>query len=306
MDGRTVRLGGSDMSTQTNERDVEVVPAADGEAAQRRATVRRDAARALGKAVSSSLLTLAVTVVIVLALWIAAVKLTDVSPYVAKTPAQVWDYLFTVPSAGENRSALLSLLWVTLGHALVGFAAGLVVAIVGAVAFRLSSALETAFMPFALLLRSVPLIAMTPLIILIFGLGSVWSVAVIGGIVVLFPALVTIAFGLNSASRQMLDVVHVYGGSDWTAIRTVALPSALPSLFAAIRISVPGAITGALLAEWLSTGDGIGGSINRNIPQAQFAQLWASVALVTAVSVALYMVVQFLENLVLARMGGAD
>lgn len=267
--------------------------------------MRRETARDIAKAVSTSLLTLAVTVLIVLGLWIYAVKFTDVSPYVAKTPAQVWDYLFTVPMAGQNRSHLFSLLRVTLGHAFIGFVAGMIVATAGAVAFRISPAVETAFMPFALLLRSVPLIAMTPLIILIFGLGSVWSVAVIGGIVVLFPALVTIAFGLGSASQQMLDVVSVYGGSTWTAIRTVAFPSALPSLFAAVRISVPGAITGSLLAEWLSTGDGIGGSINRNIPQAQFAQLWASVALVTAVSVALYMLVQFLENLVLTRMGDA-
>lgn len=275
--------------------------AAETEAARRRAEVRRETTRDAAKAVGSSVLALAVTVLIVLGLWTYAVSFTGVSPYVAKTPGQVWDYLFTAPRAGANRSSLLALLQVSLGHALVGFAAGLIVAIAGAVAFRMSPAAETAFMPLALLLRSVPLIAMTPLIILVFGLGSVWSVAVIGGIVVLFPALVTIAFGLSSASPQMLDVVSVYGGSRWTALRKVAFPGALPSLFAAVRISVPGAITGALLAEWLSTGDGIGGSINRNIPQAQFAQLWASVALVTAVSVALYMLVQFVENLVLAR-----
>ncbi len=274
------------------------------EASSRRSEIRRDTARDLAGAVTSSLLTLILTAGIIVALWICAVRFTGVSPYVAKTPGQVWDYLFTMPTARENRAHLLSLLRVTLGHALVGFAAGLLAALAGATAFRLSPAVETALMPFALLLRSVPLIAMTPLIILIFGLGSVWSVAVIGGIVVLFPALVTIAFGLGSASPQMLDVVQVYGGSASTAVRKVAFPGAVPSLFAAIRISVPGAITGALLAEWLSTGDGIGGSMNRNIPQAQFAQLWASVALVTVVSVALYTVVQFMENLVLARMGG--
>lgn len=275
----------------------------DTEAARRRAAVRRETGRAVTRAVGSSLLTLAITTAIVLAAWLCAVEFTGVSPYVAKTPGQVFDYLFTVPSAADNRARVFAMLWVTLGHAVIGFVAGLLAALAGAVAFRLSPAVETAMMPFALLLRSVPLIAMTPLIILIFGLGSVWSVAVIGGIVVLFPALITIAFGLGSASQQMLDVVSVYGGSTWTAVRKVAFPSALPSLFAAIRISVPGAITGALMAEWLSTGDGLGGSINRNIPQAQFAQLWASVAVITAVSVALYTVVQFVENLVLARTG---
>lgn len=279
-------------------------PTVDETAAARRREVRRETTRDLLGAVGATLVTLVVTVVIVLALWIYAASYAGVSPYVAKTPGEVWTFLVTDDAAAERRSELFGLLRVSLGHALVGFVAGLLVATLGAVAFRLSRSVETAFMPFALLLRSVPLIAMTPLIILIFGLGSVWSVAVIGGIVVLFPALVTIAFGLRSASPQMLDVISVYGGSSWTAIRKVAFPGALPSFFAAVRISVPGSITGALLAEWLSTGDGIGGSINQNIPQAQFAQLWASVALVTVVSVGLYMLVQFLENLVLARMGG--
>jgi ABC-type nitrate/sulfonate/bicarbonate transport system permease component len=83
----------------------------------------------------------------------------------------------------------------------------------------------------------------------------------------------------------------------------VALPSSLPSFFAAVRISVPGAITGALLAEWLATGEGIGGAIGGYIAQAQFSALWASVVVVTAVSLVLYNLVQIVENVVLARMG---
>jgi ABC-type nitrate/sulfonate/bicarbonate transport system permease component len=156
-----------------------------------------------------------------------------------------------------------------------------------------------------MLLRSVPLIALAPVIILIFGFGSEASVAVIGGIVVLFPALVTMVFGLKAASPQMLDVVSVYGGSTLTAVRKVALPGALPSLFAAIRVSVPGAITGALLAEMLSTGDGIGYSALQNVSQVKFNDLWASVVAVTAISLALYLVVQVIETFVLARMGMA-
>ena len=136
-------------------------------------------------------------------------------------------------------------------------------------------------MPVAMLLRSVPLIAMAPVIIMIFG-RDLWTVAVIGGIVVLFPALVNISFGLKSASAQMNDLVDVYGGGAWSKLRKVAMPSSLPAFFAAVRISVPGAITGALLAEWLAVGGGIGGSFGGFISQAQFTALWASVVAVTA------------------------
>ncbi|KQQ04267.1 ABC transporter permease [Rathayibacter sp. Leaf185] len=264
--------------------------------------MRNAALGATLKSLRKSFLIALSTVVIVLAIWIGVILFSGVSPYVIKGPWDVWAHLITDDSAAEHRAELGGLFGITMVDSFIGFAAGLVVAILVAILFRLSKGVEHALMPFALLLRSVPLIAMAPLIILVFGQGTVASVAVVGGIVVLFPALVTIAFGLNNASPQMLDVVSVYGGSTLTAIRKVAIPGALPSLFAAIRVSVPGAITGALLAEWLSTGDGIGGEIAGWTNQARFDDIWSAVVIVTGVSLILYMVVQVIETFVLSRM----
>ena len=265
---------------------------------------RREATRSVLWAVGRSLLTFALTLVVVLALWVAVIEFFGISSYVAKGPADVWAYLVTDDDAGEHRALLAGDLAITLADAFVGFVAGLVVALLGAMAFRLSRGVEQALMPIAMLLRSVPLVAMAPLIILIFG-RDVATVAVVAGIVVLFPALVTIVFGLRSASPEMLDVVAVYGGSRWTALRTVALPASLPSFFAAVRISVPGALTGALLVEWLATGDGLGSAIQTAYAQVQFSLVWSAVIVVTAVSLVLYNVVQLLETVVLARMGSS-
>lgn len=264
--------------------------------------IRRAALRSLGRAVGKSVLIALATFAIVLAIWVGVLAFFNISPFIAKGPLDVYAFLFTVDDATENRTVLLDKLAITLRHALTGFVVGLVVAILGAILFRISKGAESALMPVAMLLRSVPLIALAPVIILIFGFGSEASVAVIGGIVVLFPALVTMVFGLKAASPQMLDVVSVYGGSTLTAVRKVALPGALPSLFAAIRVSVPGAITGALLTEMLSTGDGIGYTTLQYLPQAKFADVWAAVVVVTAVSLLLYFVVQILETIVLSLM----
>lgn len=264
--------------------------------------VSREARQAVVTALTRSLSTFALTIVAVVALWFGVLAAFDISPMIAKNPLDVWNYLTTVPAAAANRELIAANLAVTLGHSLIGFVAGLVAAMLGALLFQLSKGLEHALMPAAMLLRSVPLIAMAPVIILIFG-RDLATVAVIGGIVVLFPALVTISFGLRSAAGHMNDLVAVYGGGTVSTLRHVAIPSSLPAFFAAVRISVPGAITGALLAEWLAVGGGIGGSIGGFVPQAQFTALWASVVAVTAVSLVLYNVVQILENVVLARMG---
>ncbi|WP_210480261.1 ABC transporter permease [Naasia sp. SYSU D00948] len=261
--------------------------------------------RAILRALAQSSLVALSTLVLVLALWLAVVHLTGVSPYVAKGPLDVVDFLFLDEEAAANRAELGADLLVTLRHSAIGFASGLTVAVAAAILFRLSRTVESALMPLATLLRSVPLVALAPVIILAVGFGTDASVAVIGGIVVLFPALVTIAFGLRSASPEMLDVVSVYGGSTWTAVRKVALPGALPSLFAAIRVSVPGAITGALLAELLSTGDGVGRAAMIFATQARFPALWAAVVVVTLLSLLLYQLVQVIEAVVLARMGMA-
>ncbi len=264
--------------------------------------IRKQAATGALRALLWGLLTFVGTIAAVLVLWVGLLAVLNVSPMIAKGPLDVWNYLFTVPNAALNRETMFGLLAVSLADAAIGFIAGLVVALIVASLFQLSKGIENALMPVAMLLRSVPLVAMAPVIIMIFG-REVATVAVIGGIVVLFPALVNISFGLKSASPQMNDLVEVYGGGAWTKLRKVAMPSSLPAFFAAVRISVPGAITGALLAEWLAVGGGIGGSIAGYIPQAQFSALWTAVVLVTVVSLLLYNVIQIVEDVVLARMG---
>jgi len=264
--------------------------------------IRKQAASGALKALLWGLVTFLGTIAAVIVLWVGALAILNVSPMIAKGPVDVWNYLFTVPDAAANRATMFGLLGVSLADAAIGFVAGLVVALIVASLFQLSKGIENALMPVAMLLRSVPLVAMAPVIIMIFG-REVATVAVIGGIVVLFPALVNISFGLKSAAPQMNDLVDVYGGGAWTKLRKVAMPSSLPAFFAAVRISVPGAITGALLAEWLAVGGGIGGSIAGYIPQAKFSALWTAVILVTVVSLVLYNVIQIVEDVVLARMG---
>lgn len=264
--------------------------------------VRRAATRGVLRALGWGVLTFVLTLVAALAIWVGVLAVFQISPLIAKGPVDVWNYFFTIPAAEANRTLITANLIVTLGHALIGFIAGLVAAVLAAGLFQLSRGAEHALMPVAMLLRSVPLIAMAPVIIMIFG-RDLLTVAVIGGIVVLFPALVNISFGLKSAAPQMNDLVAVYGGGAWAKLTKVAMPSSLPAFFAAVRISVPGAITGALLAEWLAVGGGIGGSIGGFIPQAQFTALWASVVVVTATSLVLYNVIQIVEDVVLARMG---
>lgn len=255
-------------------------------------------------AVGRTLFNLVFVVAATLGAWYALVTYTGVSELTTRLPQDVWAYLFTDAGAATNRSEVLAAVRQTVLDAGIGFVAGLLVAFGLATAMVLVSGIEAATMPVVMLVRTVPLVALAPIITLLFGNGF-WCVAVMSGIVVLFPALVNISFGLRSVTAQMSDVVHVYGGSSWDVFRRVAFPSALPSIFAAVRISVPGAITGALIAEYFTTTDSVGKAVNTSLALYQYDKLWSLVVAVTLVSVLGYALAQLAESAVLARYGQA-
>jgi ABC-type nitrate/sulfonate/bicarbonate transport system permease component len=166
--------------------------------------------------------------------------------------------------------------------------------------FLLSPAIRRTFLPFALLLRSVPLIVTTPMIGLVFGY-TFTSVRVVTAIVTFFPSLVNITLGLESAPKEASDLIAAYGGSPRTMLFKVRLPYAVPALFAAMRIAVPGAMVGALLGEWLLTTKGIGHYLVERPSRFDYTAVWAAVAVIALVTLVLYALVGVLETPVLAR-----
>jgi ABC-type nitrate/sulfonate/bicarbonate transport system permease component len=249
-----------------------------------------------------------VSILVMLALWIGFIRLYHVQSFVAKSPIDVWRYLFTqrvdtvhaLRSAADNRHILLGHLKTTIRDASLGYFAGIVLALAVSCLFVLQRTVEQAFMPVALVLRSVPLIAMAPLLTLIFG-RDILVAAVIGGIVCFFPALVNIMYGLRATPRSSIDLMRSYGAGRLTTLRKVLVPSALPSIFASLRINVPAAMIGALLAEWLATGKGSGAEMLTVQNTFDYGELWAAVVLVTAVAMLAYSVVSAIEAAVLAR-----
>jgi len=272
----------------------------------------RTVGAALARRLGLSLVVVVLALAVLAGLWIVLLQAFGVSSFVGKTPADVFHYLFTdAPAkgvrannltAGAARSELSRAWLVTVGNAGIGFVTGLAAAAVIAASFIVVKPLEFAFMPIAMLLRSVPLVAIAPVLLLIFGQGKL-GIATIGAIVVLFPALVNIALGLRSASPMALDLIRVNGGSNLTALLMVRVPAALPSLFASIRISVPGAIVGAMLAEWLSGFTGLGGILSFYKGRGNFSGVWAIVVVAVVTSIVGYAIAAVAEAAALAAWG---
>jgi ABC-type nitrate/sulfonate/bicarbonate transport system permease component len=277
------------------EESLEVVP---------KGAVRSALLRRLG----SSLGFMVLSVVVVLVLWEGFITLYHIQPEIAKSPLDVWRYLFTqhansaanLRSAAENRQVLFDNLRTTLRDAGIGYLAGIVFGLIVACIFVMQRTVRQTFLPIAIVLRAMPLVALAPLITLVFGRGLL-CVGVIGGIVCFFPALINIMHGLRSTPKAMLDLMSSYGVSKPKTLRTVIIPAALPSIFASLRINVPASMIGALLAEWLATGQGSGQEMLTVENTFDFGELWSAVVLVTLVTIIAYSIVSAIEAGVLSR-----
>ncbi|MFR9801295.1 ABC transporter permease [Pseudonocardia sp. RS010] len=268
--------------------------------------------RALLRRTGRAGVTIVIALVVLALLWQVLLLVFDVSSFVGKSPHNVVQYLFSDDpprgvrpasmSAEQARADSFGALGTTLLNALIGFVAGMVVATLVAIGFVLWKPVEFAFMPIAMLLRSVPLVAMAPVLLLIFGQGKL-GIAVIAAIVVLFPVLVNVVVGLNSAPPQSLDLITVNGGSALTALVKVRIPSALPEFLASVRISVPGAIVGSMLAEWLVGFAGMGGVLSGYKGSGNYGGVWTIVALAVIASIVLYELATLLEAAALTRWG---
>ena len=159
-------------------------------------------------------------------------------------------------------------------------------------------------MPIALVTQTMPLVALTPLLVLLLGRGPsviLWITVS----VTFFPAFVTMAQGLSLVPGAALDVPRAYGANAWTQMRLVSIPASLPYLFAATRLTVPRALLGVMIAEWLATGTGLGNLLNQSRGYLDYGMIWAVAVVSVLISVAFYQTVVLVERRVLGRMGMA-
>lgn len=237
-----------------------------------------------------------------LALWWLLLALLNVPEMIAKTPAGVFDYLFMGGGAAQAQERLLAALAETLPIAVAGLAAGLAFAFALAILADLFPAITRSFMPVALVTQTMPLVALTPLLVLLLGRGTPLILWVTIS-VTFFPAFVTIAQGMAMVPRAALDVPRAYGATRLQQLRLVSVPASLPYLFAATRLAAPRALLGVMIAEWLATGTGLGNLLNQSRGYLDYGMIWTVAVISVLIAVAFYQVVVIVERWTLARLG---
>jgi NitT/TauT family transport system permease protein len=185
----------------------------------------------------------------------------------------------------------------TLREALTGFVLGGTLGLLLGIGLVHSQLAERAFVPYVVASQTVPILAISPLIVVATKAGWL-SVAIISAYLTFFPVTIAALRGLRAADARAFELMRSYGASAWAVLWKVRLPSSVPYLFASLRVAAAAAVIGAIIGE-LPSGipDGLGASLlNYNQYYTSGPErLWATIVMCSIVGLGFVGLVRFSE-----------
>lgn len=229
---------------------------------------------------------------ILIAIWEAAVHLRDTPRWMLPAPSDI------AQSFRDDFDMLLMHTRVTLIEVLIGFGIALAAGLLTGIAIESSRIIERALYPLLIASQTIPMVVLAPLFLIWFGYGLMPKV-LITALVAYFPLAVNTVDGLKSADRELLKLLRSMGCTSWQTFRLVKVPSALPLIFGGARISVAFAVIGAVFGEFVGAKEGLGYLMDRSAPQFETPRVFACIVILSVMGVSLFLIVSLIERLVL-------
>ena len=234
----------------------------------------------------------AVALVVVGVAWELWTRLGDVPEYIVPAPSVILERLFGDIPFFANHGAT------TLWEAMAGFGLGFAVAFAGATLMAHSRLMERSLFPLAVLVKVTPIVAVAPLFVIWFGFG--WSPRVlIAALISFFPVLVNAMTGLRSVNPGALDFFQSLHASRREIFLKLRVPSSLPYLFAAFRISIPLSVIGAVVAEWFSGDTGLGSVTIVAYHNLDMPTMFSAILSLAFIGISLTLITSYVERRVL-------
>ncbi len=234
----------------------------------------------------------AVFLAAIVGIWELASRFTDVPVSILPAPSAIVERLV--------RS--WPLLWehsiVTLTEIGIGFAVGVALGLALAIPIAYSTIFRNTIYPLIVASQAVPKIAIAPLMVLWLGFDIMPKI-VVTALMVFFPVTVTAAEGFSSVDRNLLDLLRSVHASPAQIFFKIRFPHALPQIFSGLKIGITLAVVGAVVGEWVGADSGLGYLLVYANTLLDSTLLFASLILLIAIGVVLFVIVGVLERLLL-------
>jgi NitT/TauT family transport system permease protein len=207
------------------------------------------------------------------------------------------EYLLPAPTAiiaTFDRSLALQFA-VTFVEALCGFLIASILAFGVASLFVRFHALEQGLFPIAIAVKTTPIVAIAPLLVIWLGTGW-WSKIVAAILICFFPVLVNTVKGLKAADLEYRELFETLGASRDQEFRKLRVPYCLPYLFSALKISSSLAVVGAIVGEFVGATKGLGYLIIISSAHLETATLFSAIFAAALAGIVMFYVISFAER----------
>jgi NitT/TauT family transport system permease protein len=243
------------------------------------------------------------TFALLVVVWEIAARAEVINPFFFSSPSGVLD------AAAVNivTPEFWNDVWVSSQEFLVGYVAGIAVAIPFGLLTGWFRPLHFLFEPWLAAFNATPRLALLPLVVLWVGLGF-WSKAVIVFLGVFFPVAINTFQGVRTVDRNLYEVALSFGASGYRRIMSVVLPSVTPFALVGMKLGIGRAVSGVVVAEFFTSQDGLGNFIFRAGAQLDTGKLLFGAFFITALALGAFAAISAIERRVKAwqpRVGSA-
>lgn len=234
----------------------------------------------------------------VVAAWYAISASLGTRSFILPTP----DKILAVFARDSTRGEILAGFGVTLQTTIAGLVAAAVIGIVWAIAMSQAKWIERSTYPYAVILQSIPILAITP-IIAFWAPDGFTARTIVCVLIALFPMVSNTYFGLQSVDRSHRELFKLQNANRWTVLTRLQLPAAQPAIFAGLRISTGLAVVGAVVGDFFFQQGviGLGALMRKYQARLQMDELFASVILASLFGVAVFLLFGLIARLAVGK-----
>jgi len=244
--------------------------------------------RALGRKALRRLLPWLV-IVAIFVVWELVVRAFAIEQFILPAPSAIF-------AAGwEWRWPILDNSWQTLMTTVVGFGFAVVFGLLAGIAIGSSTLVYDGFYPALVGFNSIPKVAVIPILVIWFGIGTVPAI-ITAFLISFFPILVNVAAGIATVEPELKDVLRALGAKRWQVIQKVGLPRSMPYFFASLKVAITFAFVGSIVAETVAANKGIGNLMLVASSRFEVPLAFAGLLMTSIMGIAMYLVCSLLER----------
>ncbi len=218
--------------------------------------------------------------------WQALVVAAGIPEYLLPSPFVIVRTLDT---------SLLTEIGYTAGEALCGFVIASVLAFTAALLFVRFRTIEQGLFPIAITLKTTPIVAIAPLLVLWLGTGW-WSKVAAATLISFFPVLVNTVKGLKAPEADFQDLFRTMRADQSQVFRKLRVPYCLPYFFSALKISSSLAIVGAIVGEFVGAEHGLGYLIVISSAHLETPAVFQAIGAAALIGISMFYTLEFFEK----------